>query len=48
MRHVDYREWAEEVLGDRRQVYARDIRKEPDAPLTYMGPGEAERCRGAG
>jgi hypothetical protein len=41
MRHVDYREWADEVLGDRRQVYARDTRQGPDDPLTFMGPGEA-------
>jgi hypothetical protein len=43
MRHVDYQEWADEVFGDRRQVYARDIRKAPDDPLTFMGPGEASR-----
>ena len=45
MRHVDYREWAEEALGERRQVYARDIREPAGAPLVFMPDREAEQFR---
>jgi hypothetical protein len=45
LRHADYRAWAEEALGDYRQVYARDPHEPSDAPLTFMPEGGAEALR---
>jgi hypothetical protein len=45
MRHVDYRAWAQEALGETRQVYARDPRQLPSAPMVFMADGEAETLR---
>jgi hypothetical protein len=47
MRHTDYKAWAWEALGDRRQVFARSTLQGPNAPLIFMAHGQAERLRAA-
>jgi hypothetical protein len=46
MRHAD-KAWAQEALGDRRQVYARSTLQPANAALVFMAHGEAERLRAA-
>jgi hypothetical protein len=41
MRHDEYAEWADEVLNENRQVYARDATLPEDAPLVFMDDGQA-------
>lgn len=47
LRHEDYRAWADESLGDQRQVYARDRQLSPDGPLVFMPEGQAAVFRPA-
>jgi hypothetical protein len=45
IRHDEFAEWADEVLNDNRQVYARDVTQPEDAPLVFMDDGQADRFR---
>lgn len=43
--HAVWREWTEEALGDRRQIYARDVAAPPGSPLVYMPDRQAPDFR---
>ena len=46
-RHSEFRKWAEEELGDRRQVYALRVDAPPGRSLEFMPDDEAHRFREA-
>lgn len=43
--HDEFREWQEEALGDRRQVYARKAGARPEEPLFFLEDGKASQYR---